>query len=57
MEPTEHLAYISGIFDGFFKAGLVPLTLTLVGTRHFAILHGTGPPVPYFDVTPLAIGS
>ena len=27
LEPTEHLAYISGIFNDFSKGGLIPLSL------------------------------
>ena len=46
------LAYISGIFDGFFKAGLVPLTRVRLSVSLFVCLFvcGHGP-----DIAPFAI--
>ena len=51
MEPTEHLTYISGIFDGFFKAGLVPLITALLCIVSGSPVHCVSECVPAEDET------
>ena len=60
MEPTEHFGIyvvISGIFDGFFKAGLVPLSIvsSIHNPRPHLLFHQTRTHLRGVVATPRAI--